>query len=145
MDKKLTTPATIYQDRDGHLFLHLEAFKTPMHMTQQMIHELNMSLNLDLLDGFDQKAYDYAYGYAPRPVVVELTPLQKEVEGIVVQIQPQIDKYGYYSVSTCDINYYGWSKLKHSAMEYLQRNPPEGMVVSRKVNHEVTDWKIMQK
>lgn len=112
-------------------------------MTQQMIMDLNMSLNLDMLDPFDQKAYDMAYGYAPRPV--ELTPLQKEVEAILAQIPKEAEKYGYFSTSTADTSSYGWSRLKHTAMEYIQRNPPEGYIVSRQVRFDVTDWKIVAK
>lgn len=72
----------------------------------------------------------------------EQNPLQVEVAAIVAQIPKEVEKYGYFSTSTCDTNSYGWSRLKHTAMEWLQRNPPDGYTVSRSVKHEVTDWKI---
>lgn len=77
--------------------------------------------------------------------VIELNPLQKKVAEIVAAIPGEVTKYGYYSTSSCDTNSYGWDKLKHTALLYLQNNPPAGYTVSRTVKHDVTDWMIVEK
>lgn len=65
MEKIRKITGSLYQGKSGGLYLHLDQFNTTMPLSQQMIKDLNIPLNLHLLQDFDQKAYDQFYGYAP--------------------------------------------------------------------------------
>lgn len=69
-----------------------------------------------------------------------LNPVQLRAQSELAKIRAEIDKDGYARRSTCDAM--NWDRLENQAMEYLYRNCPADLHMTRQVNWGVTDWTI---
>ena len=59
-------------------------------------------------------------------------------------ISEGVNKSGMFRISTVPNSGYGWNPKEHFAMEQIQRNPPEGLHVSRNYKFEVYDWTVVE-
>jgi len=70
--------------------------------------------------------------------------MQETKEFLVEEIKKCMLKNGMFSTSTDRQNSCEWNKKEHFAMQQIQRNPPEGLMVSVACNHQVYDWTVVE-
>lgn len=61
-------------------------------------------------------------------------------------IQAAVEIRGIWQGTTCPTGEYsGWDVGEHYALEQIQRNPPQGLHVSRIYKFECYDWTVVAK
>lgn len=75
--------------------------------------------------------------------VPERLNMKETKEFLLNLIKEDIEKDGMFSISTVP-DHSSWNKKEHFAMEQIQRNPPEGLHVSRGYKYEVYDWTVVE-
>ena len=67
---------------------------------------------------------------------------EEEISSLREEIKREVAKEGIYRCSTCDDNYYGWSRNRHQAMLTIKREGLDGYYITSRISFEVTDWTI---
>lgn len=70
----------------------------------------------------------------------QLTPFETLVQKTIEQINAAVKESGIYRCATCDAP--NWDKDLHQVHNTIKSRGIEGLSISSKVNHEVTDWVI---
>jgi hypothetical protein len=74
-----------------------------------------------------------------------LTPFAQLKAKLKAEIIENVGRKGMDTDTSVNSNSYGWSQERHQALVSLEREGIEGVIISRSVKFEVTDWLFVAK
>jgi hypothetical protein len=63
---------------------------------------------------------------------------------ILAAIDADIKRTGVFTICTCDLDVFGWDKLEHEAMRWLERHEPGNLCVRGCPNHGTIEWTVVE-